>query len=57
MIDYSTGSMILTLFFEQRVEGYTVNKCFKKLLFIHTVNGEGSKAAKNHLKAMLTTPT
>jgi len=32
------------------------NEC-KKLQFIHTVNGDGSKTAKNHKKAMLTTLT
>ena len=31
-------------------------KC-KKLQFIHTVNGDGSKTANNHLKTMLTTLT
>jgi len=29
----------------------------KKLQFIHTVNGDGSKNRKNHKKAMLTTLT
>ena len=30
---------------------------YKKLQFIHTVNGDGSKTAKHHKKAMLTTLT
>ena len=37
-------------------DGFTGNKC-KKLQFIHTVNGDGWKTAKNHKKAMLTTLT
>ena len=35
----------------------TANVNVKKLQFIHTVNGDGSKTAKNHKKAMLTTLT